>query len=118
MVFERAGGINRASDQAVAKHAATVNDIATFLWLPLKYAPDASPSVLSILMNCVGPMIVRKVFGPPSVAEFDGGRLVTDHGWIAEAIIMASFGQIPNLTEIIPAIFAEPQHTLETQNAR
>lgn len=113
MVLARCAGVKRTSPEIALQHAATVNEIARFLWLPLDFAPSASPAILSVLMNCVGPMIVRKAFGPPIVAEFDGGRIVTDHAWIAEAVIMAAFGRIPDLTEVVHAVSEEPRVKLE-----
>lgn len=113
MVLARCAGVNGTSPEVVLQYAATINEIAKFLWLPLEFAPSESPAVLSIFMNCVGPVIVRNVFGPPIITEVDGARIVTDHGWIAEAVIMASFGRIPDLTEVIHAVSGEPGKRME-----
>jgi hypothetical protein len=82
--------------------------VAAFLWLPLKFAHQAPFSILAVLMNSVGPSIVRRVFGPP-IRCFDGNRpVIIDYGYIAEAIIMASFGRIPDLAEVARCVLREP----------
>lgn len=59
-------------------------------------------------MNPVGIAIVRRVFGPPEVQFFDGERTVIDWGWLAEATVMACYGRIPDLKEVVDAVVKEP----------
>jgi hypothetical protein len=87
-------------------------EVAEFLWQPLHYSDDPSYSVLSVLMNSAGPPLVRKVFGPP-VLSSQGSAI--DYGYLAEAIIMASFGRIPDLLEIVRSIKREPIQTGHTK---
>jgi len=82
--------------------------VASFLFAPLRHSPDAPPEALAILMNSVGPALVRRVFGPPRIAQVGQRRVTTDWGWLAEAAIMASFGRIPELGEVVRCVVEEP----------
>lgn len=79
--------------------------VCAFLFRPCAFLCEAPMRALPLLMNCVGPMIVRRVFGPP-VEVANGG--VIDHGWIAEAAIYTAFGRIPDLGEVVRCWRAEP----------
>ena len=83
--------------------------VARFLWMPLDFDSGAPMPVLSVLMNSVGPSLVRRVFGPPQVCTGRGMTLAVDYGWIAEAVIMACFGRIPDLIEVVRCVDAEPR---------
>ena len=78
-----------------------LDEVCAFLFEPLTYDERALP----VLMNCAGPMIVRRVFGPP--AHGPSGAMV-DYGLIAEAAIFTAFGRIPDLAEIVRCWTAEP----------
>ena len=66
---------------------------------------EAPMRALPLPTNRVGPMIVRRVFGPP-VEVADGG--VVDHGRIAGAAIPTAFGRIPDLGAATRRWRAEP----------
>jgi hypothetical protein len=83
-------------------------EVARFLWMPLEFESRASVAVLSVLMNSVGPALVRRVFGAPQIRTHRGQSLAVDYAWMAEAVIMACFGRIPDLAEIVRCVEAEP----------
>ncbi|MEM1132395.1 MAG: hypothetical protein AAGH53_05620 [Pseudomonadota bacterium] len=110
MVLNRSTSqISIASGRASEHHCAILQ-VAEFLWSPLLFDPEDDPRTLSILMNSVGPSIVRRIFGPPIVTHNGCERVAIDFGWIAEAVTMAAFGRIPNLSEVILSVSKEPQH--------
>ncbi|TFL16576.1 DUF6915 family protein [Jannaschia formosa] len=82
-----------------------VASVCAFLFRPCAFLPERPRAALPLLMNCAGPMIVRRVFGPP--VELDDGG-VADPGWIAEAAIYTAFGRIPDLGEVVRCWRAEP----------
>ena len=82
-----------------------VDEVCRFLFLPCSYLLETPERALPILMNCAGPMIVRRVFGPAT--ELPDGTIV-DHGWIAEAVIYTAFGRVPDLGEIVRCWNGEP----------
>ena len=91
-----------------ASQAADVEKVSTLLFAPADYHPPHPEQALAVLMNSVGPAIVRRAFGPPVVRQVGRQRVVTDWGWIAEAVIMACFGRIPALSEIVDCVGSEP----------
>jgi hypothetical protein len=80
----------------------------------LEYLGDDAELALPILMNAAGPMIVRRVFGPPRSLE--DSRFV-DFGWIAEAAIFTAFGRIPDLGEVVRCWAEEPVQQKEGHDA-
>ena len=85
-----------------------VEDVCVLLFAPRDFYPADPERALPVLMNTIGPVIARRVFGPPSVTEGEGRRIVTDWAWIAEAVIMTCFGRIPDLSEIVSSVRSEP----------
>lgn len=81
-----------------------VLDVCELLFLPNRYLPEHEQTALALFMNSVGPMLVRRIFGPPSAV----GDTIVDHAWIAEAVIFTVFGRIPDLGEITRCWTAEP----------
>mgnify|MGYP000079152621 CR=1 FL=1 len=86
-----------------------IDEVCSFLFLPLQYLPSNGLQALPILMNSAGPMIVRQVFGPPQ--EISDG-IIVDYAWIAEAAIFTSFARIPDLGEIVRCWSSEPTKAL------
>ncbi|NJM82588.1 MAG: hypothetical protein HC844_08865 [Tabrizicola sp.] len=82
-----------------------IDAVCDFLFSPLGYLSGNSDDALPLLMNCAGPMIVRRVFGPPRPGATGG---MIDYGWIAEAAIFTVYGRIPDLGEIVRCWTAEP----------
>jgi hypothetical protein len=94
-------------DQPRLRNAALT--VAQFLFRPTELHLADQDAALCILMNPVGIAIVRRVFGPPNV-EFQGSEhTVIDWGWLAEATVMACYGRIPDLREIVDAVVSEPK---------
>ncbi len=91
-----------------------INEVCRFLFSPLEYLGDDADLALPILMNAAGPMIVRRVFGPPRSLE--DSRFV-DFGWIAEAAIFTAFGRIPDLGEVVRCWAEEPVQQKEGHDA-
>lgn len=91
---------------------------ANFLFRPLELHPGNRDSALCVLMNPVGIAIVRRVFGPPKIEFNKGERIVIDWGWLAEATVMASYGRIPDLREIVEAVVNEPKAERRSREQR
>lgn len=87
---------------------ADVARVADLLFRPCSLYPEAPDAALAVLMNCMGPPLVRRLLGEPRVGTVDRRRVVTDWGWIAEALIMACYGRIPDLVEVARCVVAEP----------
>ena len=96
---------------------ADVERVSTLLFAPAGYCPAYPDRALAVLMNSVGPAIARSVFGLPVVRKVERQRVVTDWGWIAEAVIMACFGRIPDLAEIVSCVRGEPVGVRERKRA-
>lgn len=112
-IFRRiAGGPEGVANMVIthlpAERSEAAHRVAQLLFLPKAHAPDLPDSCLAVLMNSVGPFVVRQVMGPPVIEWIGGRRVVTDWGWIAEAVIMACFGRIPDLREIVACVKGEP----------
>jgi hypothetical protein len=88
--------------------APDVERVAELLFRPCVFYPEAPDAALAVLMNCMGPPLVRRLLGAPRVGLVDGRRVVADWGWIAEALIMACYGRIPDLAEVARGVIAEP----------
>lgn len=81
-----------------------VLEVCQLMFLPTRYLPENEALALPVLMNAVGPLLVRRVFGPPVIK----GDSVVDYAWIAEAIIYTVFGRIPDLHEVVKCWSGEP----------
>jgi hypothetical protein len=85
-----------------------VEKVYDILTLPLCFAPDYSDLAYCILMNTVGPPVIRRIFGPPREIEHAHGKSIVDMAWIAEALIFTMFGRIPELGEVVRCCTIEP----------
>lgn len=90
-----------------------IDRVCELLFLPVGFLVDCYASSippaergLPILMNSVGPMIARHVFGPPRTIA--SSKVVVDYGWLAEAVIFTVYGRIPDLGEIVRCWNGEP----------
>lgn len=55
-----------------------------------------------LLMNSFGPSMIRRIFGPAyEITAIEGRRIIFDPSWVAEGIIVANFGKIPNLSHVL-----------------
>jgi hypothetical protein len=88
--------------------ARAVARVAAVLFAPRALYPADPDRALAVLMHSIGPAIVRRLLGPPVAEAVEGKRVVTDWGWIAEALIMACYGRIPDLAEITRCVEVEP----------
>ena len=86
-----------------------VEDVADLLFLPGHFVPTHPDKALAILMNAAGPMIVRRILGPPAERVIDGQTRTIDWGWIAEAVIFTSYGRIMDLCDVVRCWSAEPR---------
>jgi hypothetical protein len=80
--------------------------VVDLLLLPMEMAPDFGARALAILCNSIGPLIVRRVLGPPrAVPGAASGTKVFDPAWAAEAAIVWLMGRrIPPFAEIVDAV--------------
>ena len=109
MVIHRLVGARPLDAEGKRFQEGAAREVAHFLWLPLEIAREAPTQVLSLLMNSVGPLLVRSVFGPPEIRLYGNRQVVVDWSWLAEAVIMASFGRIPDFAEVVQCVGAEPR---------
>ena len=102
---------NAATGRRVVKDAANylkladeapVQDIWSFLTLPSRIADNVGDRANSLLMNGVGPILARAIFGPPrKVPRRGGGETIFDASWVCEGMIVAATGHIPSLSRIL-----------------
>jgi hypothetical protein len=78
LVAARLSGLGAAPAALVPDQEKAALAVAEFLFAPLRHAPGFPESALCVLMNSVGPALVRRVFGPPQIACHGGRRVVTD----------------------------------------
>ncbi len=109
MVINRFIGARVLDAEARQFQEDAAREVARFLWLPLEFTRGAPVQMLSLLMNSVGPLLVRSVFGPPAIRFDRGQHAVVDWGWLAEAVTMACFGRIPDYAEFVRCVDAEPK---------
>ena len=102
---------NGAAGRSVVRDATTflgladdepVQAVWSFLTMPSRLAPDIGPSANAMVMNGVGPILARTIFGPPKrLPRRGGGEVMFDAGWICEGMIVAAAGHIPTLSRIL-----------------
>ena len=97
---------------SAAAHPAA-HAVCAFLFRPCAFLSYQPERALPLLMNAVGPLIVRRAFGPPVEA---GDGAVVDHGWIAEAAIFTAFGRIPDLGEVVRCWWSEPKGSVREED--
>jgi hypothetical protein len=101
--------------QHPSAHSA-VQAVAGLLFMPRDYYPSNPTAALALLMNTAGIAIVRRVLGPPRIELHEDQRVAIDFGWIAEAVIMASYGRIPDLRELVDCVREEPVRVHEPRS--
>jgi hypothetical protein len=75
------------------------------LTLPIRFAEDMADSAWCILANALGPMIVRRIIGPPrEIPGAHGRAVVFDPAWCAEGMIYSSFRHIPQVSTVATAL--------------
>ena len=108
LIINRVIGAKPLDAEARQFQEQAAREVASFLWMPLEFGSGAPTAVLSLLMNSVGPALVRLVFGAPQVRIYNEQTLAVDYAWMAEAVIMSCFGRIPDLAEVVGCVEAEP----------
>ena len=100
-----------AAGRAVVRDAADFLKLAddepvrrlwSFLTMPTRLAPEVGDRASAILMNGVGPILARAIFGPPRpLSKCGGGETMFDASWVCEGMIVAATGHIPTLGRVL-----------------
>lgn len=70
--------------------------------LPIRFAPRYTQTAAMLLMNSVGPILARAIFGPPRYfPRRDGQETVVDFSWVAEGMIVAHVGTMHSLERVL-----------------
>jgi hypothetical protein len=94
--------VARAAGHLGLAEAGPVQAVWDMLTLPASLAPAYGDAANALLMNGIGPIIARLVFGPPrAVPRMGGGETVVDFSWICEGMIVACARHVPTLTRIL-----------------
>lgn len=79
-----------------------VQAIWDFLTMPSSLVPEVGEAANAILMNSVGPIIARSIFGPPKeLPKGDGDTVMFDARWLCEGMIVGAVGRIPTLHQVM-----------------
>jgi hypothetical protein len=105
-------------ENIVAQEIACVGDgagewvrrVCSLLAMPMKFAPEFGPDSLCVLGNSFGPVLVRRVIGPP--IELDG--VLFDPALCAERIIFRLYRAVPPMTAVVHALMSTHQMESET----
>lgn len=84
-------------------------EVFDILTMPGYYYPSFPEASWSVLMNAYGPRLIRIIFGEPKEHYIDGKNKIIDYGWLAEAVIFALYGSIPDLSELVKCCEGEPR---------
>lgn len=97
-----------------------VQKVWDMLTLPSRFAPNHKAAAAMLLMNSVGPILARSIFGPPRAFErHDGRDAIVDFSWIAEGMIIAQVGAIHSLERVLQGFDGrEPKSNLGRDLAR
>lgn len=82
--------------------------VYNLLTLPVELVPDMPDLGYAVLMNSFGPALARRILGRPRQIAHAKGEIMLDYAWVAEALIFAVFGRIPDLSEVARACIREP----------
>lgn len=94
--------VREASDYLKLADYAPAKAIWRFLTLPSRLAPEFGSSANAVLMNGVGPILARAIFGPAHwLPKRGGGETMFDPSWVCEGMIVAAVGHIPTLSRIM-----------------
>jgi len=89
--------ILRATESSGLSDTRPVEEVLQLLTLGEDFCAGSTDYGKLILMNSFGPPLVRQIIGPPY--ELDDH--IFDPAWVAEGIIVAFFGRIPSLSEVL-----------------
>ncbi|MGE0056156.1 MAG: hypothetical protein AB7S74_18325 [Hyphomicrobium sp.] len=94
--------VREACDKLGLHDEAPVREVLAILTAATPFVDEHEDFGRAILMNNFGPSLVRRLLGAPRVIHQQGQKdVVFDASWIAEGIIVANFGQIPLLGDIL-----------------
>jgi hypothetical protein len=94
--------IARAVDHLGLADPAPVQLVWDMLTLPATFAPAYGLAANALLMNGIGPVIARLMFGPPRLFPgSNGGEVMVDFSWICEGMIVACARHVPALTRVL-----------------
>lgn len=94
--------VARAADHLGLAEPSPVQAVWDLLTLPASFAPDYGYSSNALLMNGIGPIVARSIFGPPRpFPRRGGGEAIVDFSWICEGMIVACARPVPTLTRIL-----------------
>ncbi len=108
MAIGKAGIVNLVCGRLDPVCRPVVEAVTELMFLPPRYVPEHPEKSLAVLMNAASPAIVRQVFGPPMELSAGNRRVMADPAWIAEAVIVTTYGRIPDLGEVVRCWTAEP----------
>jgi hypothetical protein len=87
-----------------------VRQVLNLLMRPQALAPGHGAAAIAVLCNSAGPLIVRRVIGPPRPVECrEGGEVILDPSWIAEGFIFSIMGYIPSLQDALAGVRGQPE---------
>lgn len=94
--------VARAADHLGLAEPGPVQAVWDMLTLPASLAPAYGHAANALLMNGIGPVIARSVFGSPRpFPRRGGGETIVDFSWVCEGMIVASARHVPTLTRIL-----------------
>lgn len=89
--------IEQARSKLGLSDPAPIIEVFDLLRMGERFCQNRPEFGLPILMNSFGPILVRRVIGP----AFEIEETVFDPSWVSEGIIVAHFGRIPSLDEVL-----------------
>ena len=89
--------ISQATETVGLSDSRPVTDVFQLLNMGEQFCSKNTDYSKLILMNSFGPSLVRQIMGPAYMSD---GQIF-DPSWVAEGIIVAFFGRIPTLTEVL-----------------
>lgn len=94
--------VARAAEHLGLAEPEPIQAVWDMLTLPASLAPAYGDAANALLMNGIGPIIARSVFGPPRpFPRRGGGETIVDFSWVCEGMIVACARHVPALTRIL-----------------
>jgi len=94
--------VRDACDKLGLQDDAPVREVLRILNAAVPFVQEHEDFGRALLMNNFGPSLVRRLFGPPRTIHQQGRKdIIFDASWVAEGIIVANFGHIPLLGDVL-----------------
>jgi hypothetical protein len=94
--------IRAACEKLGLQDDAPVREVLNILTAATPFVQGHEDFGRAILMNNFGPWLVRRLLGPPRTILQQGQKdVIFDPSWVAEGIIVANFGHIPLLSDVL-----------------